>query len=77
MAISTGPTHTYNEIETKKFRIGLVATLSAFIALLWVLLAPIFSYEPISLEVHTPPGTQLASVGSSDAIFSLHPPSIG
>ena len=78
MAISTGPTHAHNSVEAKKLGIGLIATVSGFIAFLWVLLAPIFSYEPISSEIDTPPGTELASFGSSATnVLRLQPPHIG
>jgi hypothetical protein len=64
MAISELIAHAHYTKVVKRLRIGLVATLSVVISFFWVLLAPIFSYEPISFEVPNPPGTELAKSGS-------------
>ena len=46
---------------TKRLKPGIVAILSVIISFFWVLLAPIFSYEPNSIEIQKPPGTELAT----------------
>jgi hypothetical protein len=59
-------------MAAKGLRIGPVATLSVVISFFWVLLAPIFSYEPISSEIQKLPGTELATkTGLSAYEFEL------
>jgi hypothetical protein len=52
-----------NRFTPKRVRLGFVSAISIVLAFLWVLLAPIFSYEPSSSDIDVPPGTELAESG--------------
>jgi hypothetical protein len=50
-------------VPSRRVRLGLVSAISIVLAFLWVLLAPIFSYEPSYSDIYEPPGTELAESG--------------
>ena len=75
----SSPTHAGSfPVPSRRVRLGFVSAISIVLAFLWVLLAPIFSYEPSYSDIYEPPGTELASFGSSATdVLRLQPPHIG
>jgi len=57
----SSPTHAGSfPVPSRRVRLGFVSAISIVLAFLWVLLAPIFSYEPSYSDIYEPPGTELA-----------------
>ena len=54
----------------RKGRLGFVSAVSIVLAFFWVLLVPIFSYEPSSSDFYVPPGTELADSGIQVLAYS-------